>query len=476
VAPALPEGTPSGRRRLPGNPREGHSRIRGMEPVAASAARIGGVSLLRLQSDEALAWLAARGSDEAFETLVHRYRKSLLRSCRRLLSADSAEDAVQQALLDAHQALARNGSPERFRPWLHRIAVNAALKIALENGDVAPMPVDDERTNGAEGPDVAHERRERLHRTVGAIHALPRRQRRALVLRELEGRSHDEIADELGLTGGAVRQLIHRARNSVRSAASALIPPAFLLRLLGAGGSAPVVEPLAGGGAGGAAAAKVAVAALVAGGIAGGAALEHRGGDRATPNESAQARESPNDTGANATAALGAGASAGGSDGTGTSGRSGRSSGPGGGDDGSSGPGSGSSSDSSGPGSPGSSGPGGGGGEASDGSGSSGSDADASGPDSSGSGSSGSGSSGSGSSGSGSSGSGSGGSGSSGSGSSGSELSSGSSGSGSAGSISTGPSESESSSGSSGGGSGSVLSDSSGSGSSGSGSGDSGED
>jgi RNA polymerase sigma factor (sigma-70 family) len=434
-----------------------------MEPVAASAARIGGVALLRLQSDEALARLAAAGNDEAFESLVRRYRKTLVRSCRRLLSEDRAEDAVQQALLDAHQALARNGTPERFRPWLHRIAVNAALKIARESREVAPIPVDEGKTNGGESPEQTHERRERLRRTVRAIDALPRRQRRALVLRELEGRSHDEIARELGLSGGAVRQLIHRARNSVRSAASALVPPAFMLRLLGAGGTAPV-EEIAAGGAGGAVAAKVAVAALVTGGVAGGVALENRGADRSSAAGAAQARESSDDTGAPGTPRLSGDLIAG----SGSSGRSGGNSGPGGGEGGSSGSGSGPSDDNSGS---GSSEDGGSGSSGDEGSGSSGSGSEedlvSSGSDSSGSGSSGSGSGGSLSSGSGSSGSGSG----------DSELSGETSGSGSGGSIDSGSSGSESYASDSSGSSSSLeTGDSSGSESSGSGSGSSGED
>jgi RNA polymerase sigma factor (sigma-70 family) len=437
-----------------------------MGSVAASAARIGAVSSLRLQSDERLAELASEGIDPAFETLVRRYRAGLIRSCRRLLPEDRAEDAVQQALLDAYQALGRNGTPEHFRPWLHRITVNAALKVARERADVAPAAVDEGKTNGGETVEAAHERRERLRGTVRAIDALPRRQRRALVLRELEGRSHDEIARELGLSGGAVRQLIHRARQGVRSAASALIPPAFVLRLLGAGGGAPA-EELAAGGAGGAVAAKVAVAALVTGGVAGGVALENRGGERSSFAGAAEARESPDEGGAPAGPGLSGNVTAGRLGGSGSSGRSGGNSGPGGGGGSSSGPGSGSSEVNSGSGSSGSDGSGSSGDEGSGSSGS-GSEEDLVSSDSSGSGSSGSGSGGSTSSGSGSSGSGV-----SGSGSSGSELSGESSGSGSSGSIDSDSSGSGSyASGSSGSGSTSETSGSSGSDSSGSGSGE----
>jgi RNA polymerase sigma factor (sigma-70 family) len=426
----------------------------GVEPIAASAARLGGISLLRLQSDERLAQLAAKGSDDAFEALVRRHRRSLVRASGRILPDDRAEDAVQQALLDAHQALRGNGAPERFEPWLHRIAINAALKIVRKDRDEPSIEIDEERVDGVAGPEQVRERRERLGRTVGAISALPARQRRALVLRELEGRSHAEIARELGLSGGAVRQLIHRARDSVRSGASALVPPALVLRMLAAGGSAPPIGEVAAGGGGGAIAAKVAVAALVTGGFAGGVALEekaNRDGSRGT----AEARETGGGSPAGARTATGDDSSGrrfavsdAGRGGEGSE-RSGPNRGPDGDDRGSSGPGSGRSDDNSGPGSSGSH-DGGGDGDQLD-------DATEIDDDSSGSGSSGLGSSISGSSGSGSEPSGSG----SGSSGSGSGVSGG-------GSVASGgaapPPDGDSS--------GSGSSESSGSGSSGSGSGD----
>jgi RNA polymerase sigma factor (sigma-70 family) len=377
-----------------------------MEPVSLPTGRLG-APLLRLQSDDRLARLVAEGGDSAFDVLARRHRPALLRSCARILPGSEAEDAVQQTLLNAHQALLRNGAPERFEPWLHRIAVNAALKELRRSPP--DLPLDEARADGAEQPPERHEHRVELRRTIEAIGSLPSRQRRALVLRELEGRSHAEIARSLGLSKGAVRQLIHRARSSVRSAVSALTPYGLLLRLAGADNPTGLVE-LAGGGAAGALAGKALVTALVAGGIAGGVAL--------APEEKRGKAEASSDEGKAATVV---GPSSSSSPGPSSGSGEGANRGPGSGDGGdnsgpsaSSGPGSGGGDgDRSGPGGGGSesSGPGGGGG------------------DSSGSGSSGSGSSGSGSLASGSSGSGSFGSGS--SGTSDSSLSSGSSGSGS---------------------------------------------
>jgi RNA polymerase sigma factor (sigma-70 family) len=443
--------------------------------ATASIARLGGAPLLRLQTDERLAALAAAGEERAFDLLARRYRGSLVRACQRMLSADQAEDAVQQALLNAHQALLRNGPPERFRPWLNRIATNAALKLIEASPETATL--DPEAVAGAESPEATHERRERTRTALAAVAALPSGQRRALVARELEGRSHDEIARELGLTGGAVRQLIYRARHTVRSAASALVPVPLVARLLasGSGGGAQLAE-LAAQGAGAGTAAKIAAVTVIAGGLAGGTAVVTPLGDRGPEDASVRAAEpgAGGDASGSAGTPIGAGSVAGpggfgsgggtssGDDGDGgESGEGGQdSSGPGGGggedaDGDNSGEGSGSEReregpdhDSSGTGSP-SSGPGssgddgdddrddggdssgpsersgsgsGSGGSGSSHSGSSGSGSGSSGSgrsDSSGSGSSGSGSSGSDSSGSGSSGSGGGSSGSGGSGSSG---------------------------------------------------------
>ncbi|MGH2957751.1 MAG: RNA polymerase sigma factor, partial [Solirubrobacterales bacterium] len=225
--------------------------------------------LLRLQSDERLSRLAAAGHESAFETLMRRHRRTVDQACSRVLRRDGAEDAAQQAMLSAHQALARNGPPGRFEPWLRQIALNAALKEAGRQ-DTETVPLEDEALDGVERPEEAQERRELLRRTLGAVAGLPPRQRRALVMRELEGRSHQEIASALGLTRGAIRQLIHRAREGVRGVATVLTPLALLRT--GSAGSAQISEIAAGGFAAGFGT-KAAVALIATGGIAGGVAL-----------------------------------------------------------------------------------------------------------------------------------------------------------------------------------------------------------
>src|SRR6476646_2485447 len=94
-------------------------------------------ALLRTQSDERLAGLAAGGHDRAFEVLVERYRRPLLRHVRRTLGArapDHAEDVVQAAFVNAWRSLRRGAEIRDVRPWLYRIATNGALNV-LRRGD-----------------------------------------------------------------------------------------------------------------------------------------------------------------------------------------------------------------------------------------------------------------------------------------------------------------------------------------------------
>jgi RNA polymerase sigma factor (sigma-70 family) len=398
-------------------------------------ARLAGQSVLRTQSDERLVDLVRAGSEPAFEAIVTRYRRALLRYCSGILPEERAEDAVQQTFVRAYDAMRDSDAELRLRPWLYRIAHNTALNTlrdkALRHEQL------DESFDGVERPDQALERSMGLREVLGAVQGLPERQRDAILLRELEGRSYDQIAAELGVTGGAVRQLLNRARHSVRAAATAVTPAGLITRIpWGAPGEsvAARVAELCGGAATGAAVAKVCATALVTGAVVGGVATTPQGPEENSAKAKAPAAERAGDAGRGDGPGRSGGGSGAGDEGPG-GGRSGGESLSGGGErdggdrsgmdggDGdfdSSGPGPGGQrerSDSSGPGSGheaedfDSSGPGSGGDPLrldSSGPGSGDGLSGPSGSGSSGSGSSGSGSSGSGSSGSGSSGSGSG--------------------------------------------------------------------
>src|SRR3954454_19241025 len=92
------------------------------------------IVLLRTQSDARLLALAREGHERAFEAIVERYRRQLLRSCRRVLPEARAEDALQHALLAAWTAILRGDEIRDLRPWLHRIAHNTALNLLRVGG------------------------------------------------------------------------------------------------------------------------------------------------------------------------------------------------------------------------------------------------------------------------------------------------------------------------------------------------------
>jgi RNA polymerase sigma factor (sigma-70 family) len=260
-------------------------------------ARLARRPVLSTQSDERLVDLVRAGSESAFETIVERYRRALMRYVSRLLPPERAEDVVQQAFVNAYEAMHRGGAELNLRPWLYRIAHNTALNALRDRG----LRHDelDERIDGVERPDQALERSQGLRDVLVAVQALPERQRDAILLRELEGRSYEEIALALGVTGGAVRQLLNRARNSLRSAAAALTPMPLLTRLASGDSTEPaaarVAEMVGVGAAGsGAVMAKLCATALVTGVVVGGVAVVPEGGrdDRRGPVvEAAEAAE-----------------------------------------------------------------------------------------------------------------------------------------------------------------------------------------
>src|SRR3954454_7920711 len=245
------------------------------------------VTLLRTQSDERLVALARGGHERAFEAIVERYRKPLLRHSRRLLPESRAEDALQQALVSAWTALQRGDEVRDLRPWLYRIVHNTALNALRVNGyDYDELR---ETLQGIGGPAELAERRQLIRHTFAGLASLPERQREALLAIAVDGRSQEEVAEELGLTTGGVRQLVHRARPALRAAATPVAP----LRTVRGRAAAGRVEPLssrmaelvAGGTTAGfgATLAKAGAVAVIAGGAVSAPAVVHKIQDSAPP-------------------------------------------------------------------------------------------------------------------------------------------------------------------------------------------------
>src|SRR6478672_7774547 len=244
-----------------------------MTPLLSSA-------LLRTQSDERLVALASAGHDRAFEAIVDRYRRPLLRYLHRLVPGDRAEDVLQAAFVSAWTALREGVAVRDLRPWLYRICHNGAVNaLARRSNDDVELH---EALRGSSSPVEDLVSRDALRRTLASVAELPERQRAALLAVAVEGRPHGEVARELGMTDGALRQLVHRARSAVRSAVTAVTP-------------APLMEWLAQQGARGAGVAGVAKAvAIVAatGSVVAGGAV-HVVGHHAGPVVAAAAAATP---------------------------------------------------------------------------------------------------------------------------------------------------------------------------------------
>ncbi len=179
--------------------------------------------LLSRRSDEDLVAAVRGGSSHAAEALVARYEAQLTGYARSLMGGahHDAEEIVQDALVRALTALRRD--PRRaiaLKPWLFAITRNACIDRLRRGGrDRAAVELTrmEEVLGDADGdPHAASVRREELAATVTALRALPDRQREALVGHELEGRTHQELADRLDVSVGATKALVCRARASLQ--------------------------------------------------------------------------------------------------------------------------------------------------------------------------------------------------------------------------------------------------------------------
>jgi RNA polymerase sigma factor (sigma-70 family) len=242
------------------------------------------IRVLAGQSDQRLVALVREGHERAFEALVHRYRRPLLRYCRRLRLSDArAEDVLQQAFLQAWLALGRGVEVRELKPWLYRIVHNAAVNSMRGPLDSHAQLSDAPLARAAIAGDSELERRAALRDALADVAALPRLQQQAIFLTAVDGQTHDEVASALGISHGALRGLLYRARSSLRSAAAALTPPPLVAWAAGRAGGAAAgplsTERLAelATGAGGAGLAglalKGAVVAVTAAVVASGAAV-----------------------------------------------------------------------------------------------------------------------------------------------------------------------------------------------------------
>ena len=168
--------------------------------------------LLALEADDRLVTLTREGHEAAFEVLVARYEKRLLVFCRNMLrSSEDARDMVQDTFANAHRAMLADERPIHVKAWLYRIARNRCLNYLRR-----PQPEGVDSMDVFEGASASAAEtagaREDLQLLVEDVQSLPETQRTALVLREMEALSHEQIAAVMDKTVPAVKSLLVRAR------------------------------------------------------------------------------------------------------------------------------------------------------------------------------------------------------------------------------------------------------------------------
>ena len=170
-----------------------------------------------LQLEPQILQQAASGDRHAFARLYQHFVGRVYAIAWRLLANRSrAEDAVQETFLKVWQQLPAFRGDSEFSTWLHRLAVNTAL-MELRSRRSRPLEDDDEEALDTFGHPDSAGHVTALSMDLGrAVASLPPRARAVLVLYDVEGWKHEEIAAELGMAVGSSKAQLHRARHLLR--------------------------------------------------------------------------------------------------------------------------------------------------------------------------------------------------------------------------------------------------------------------
>jgi RNA polymerase sigma factor (sigma-70 family) len=196
--------------------------VSALRHASTAPALRGPTPLLRLQSDERLIALTRRGQHAAFEALCTRYQSRLLSFVRHMLaSREDAEDVLQEVFAAAFNAVLADERPINVRPWLYRIARNRSLNHLRRASAIGVDSMDVHFADHGLSTDGQVLRRESFRQLIGDVQKLPETQRTALLLREIDALSYDQIAHAMDTTVPSVKSLLVRARISLAEAAEA---------------------------------------------------------------------------------------------------------------------------------------------------------------------------------------------------------------------------------------------------------------
>lgn len=177
--------------------------------------------------DQQLVEQVQRGDKRAFNLLVAKYERRLIRLLSRLIKdPHEVQDVAQEAFIKAYRALPTFRGESAFYTWLYRIGINTAKNHLMARNRRAPTTTefDNDEAEGFEDADGLHEintpENELMSKQIAqvvndAMAALPEELRTAIQLREIEGLSYEDIAETMGCPIGTVRSRIFRAREAI---------------------------------------------------------------------------------------------------------------------------------------------------------------------------------------------------------------------------------------------------------------------
>lgn len=178
-----------------------------------------------LMASEEDVWVsrAKAGDQAAFEAIVQRYERPIYSFIYRMMgNADDAADLTQDCFVRAYRSLGKTNNELNVSAWLHRIASNACLDVLRRRQRIRWLPWDNARHEPLLGSaDGDSPERQALATETSAIvqetlSQMSPRNRAALIMREYEGMSCDEIGDVLGLSRSAVKSVLFRGREEFR--------------------------------------------------------------------------------------------------------------------------------------------------------------------------------------------------------------------------------------------------------------------
>jgi RNA polymerase sigma-70 factor (ECF subfamily) len=186
--------------------------------VDPRAPKVDPSTMLAALDDAALVEASVAGQREAFDIIVERHRRAVYQVCFRFVNNhEDASDLAQETFVRAWRGLRRFKGQAALSTWLYRIAVNVSLnRVSTRKLETEPIETDRFEDPHAEDPGAGLVRGERAAAVRRAIAALPEKQRATLILRAYQDLSHQQIADILGSSVGAVKANFFHALGNLK--------------------------------------------------------------------------------------------------------------------------------------------------------------------------------------------------------------------------------------------------------------------